>query len=78
MQTSDEINLNKLIEEICRKICKDQSIDPDVMVCKHMPQFIAPGYQAGFFIPSKDFMLPMWMIYRDVAMAAYEVLADKF
>ena len=74
MQQPNEIAVNKLIEEICRKICKDQSIDPDILICKMMPQFITPGYMAGFFIPSRSFQVPAWMMYRDIVGIAYEHL----
>lgn len=65
----------ELIEKICRELCTKEGIDPSILICKQMPQYI--NYPIPTFVcPNPQWTMPAWMLYRDVVEATLEAL-DK-
>lgn len=56
------------------EICKRRGLEPNKLVCKHMPELITSPYMAGFFIPDLQFQMPAWKLFIYDAEVALEAL----
>ena len=69
-----KIKRSERIEEICRKQCKLNGIEPDVLVCKHMPQLLNYPYMAGFIVPEPMFQMKAWHLYEDIVIQTLDLI----
>lgn len=72
-EVENKIKRAKHIEIACRDLCLHNGLDPDILVCKQMPQYM--NYPIPTFIlPNPQITIPAWWLYREVIEQALSIL----
>lgn len=63
----------KRIEEACRKLCLQNGIDPEMLICKQAPAYLNYPIPA-YIVPDPMHTMKAWWIYREVVEEALHIL----
>lgn len=74
----NRIEKDKIIEKICRKLCINNSIDPDQRICRQMPELLQYPFIGAFVVPDEIFQIPYWFLYREIVGETLTETLDLF